>query len=368
MRQTSPALADALLASISHRLVADVYHGADRVMQDLDLTEWDYQWDLSADIKSGGSAVVVYQPPAGASFAPQGMRGALSPYRGARIQASLLVQVGALEERVVLGWGRIMQVPEAKDEYAMVGGVERCVSSRVKIVWDGLDTDIQSRGFRYPTEARGRSCWSELRAITGFPVIENVADANLPAGTVWEAKQGGRLEAVQAIGSALGGRIVVTPAGELSLAPNTLGPVVATLRTGALGTITDITSPISLDGVYTAVVGVYETEDRAPIYSVAEVPAGTFPGLPERTRYHASDLVKHQEAADKATKSVLMQSLGSLTYRVAVQCLVDPRIEINDHVRVEAPGRTVQGRVVAVKLGASELMNLALDVPMEVPL
>ncbi|MCS4277712.1 hypothetical protein M2390_002921 [Mycetocola sp. BIGb0189] len=345
----------------------DVVHGTNTVLENLPLTAWAFKGDLGADIKTSGTATCVYIPPDGEPFAPKGADGILSPYR-ARLILKMKVTAGAFSETVLLGWGRVMKTPGARDTIDPVLRANRVTSSVVPIVWDGLERNIQRSGFYFPTPA-GTGAWDELARITGLPVTRNVPDTAIPKNTVWEAKQGGRLDAVQQIASLLGGRAAINPAGQLTILPNALprDPILI-LKTGPDGTITDLESDIDIDNVYNEVVGLYEVgEDRRPVYSIARVDAGPLSvsgdfGL--STRYHASDLVTDQESADKAARSVLEESIGSQTYKVQVQCITHPLVENNDYVEVQGVDRTVRGRVIAYELSDSALMTLVLEVRM----
>lgn len=333
-------------------------------MENVPLSGWSCKWDLAAEVKFSGSGTVTYQSQNGESVRPTGTGGVLSPFR-ARLLLTLEVSAGGLSYRVVLGWARVTAAPKARDEIITVDGVDRVVASVVPLVWEGLERDIWRRGFYFPEHGRG-SCWAELARITGFPVQKNTPDRDIPAQTVWEATQGGRLRAAQELGSLLGGRVVVTPDGALTVAPYKAGPVVATLTTGAEGTITELDDDISTEGVYTTVVGIYETENRQPIYSVAKITTGDLAvgGLyPESVRYHASDMVKNQASADKATQAVLEESIGSQSYQEAVQCVLNPLVELNDSVRVIGRDRDISGRIVSMSISDSALMTLIAEVP-----
>jgi len=73
--------------------------------------------------------------------------------------------------------------------------------------------------------------------------------------------------------------------------------------------------------------------------------------------------VTTKAAADSAVKAILSQVSSSQSYRVPVQCILDPRIEDGDVVSVQRPdGSTIEGRVMKHSLGSSGLMSLELQV------
>lgn len=364
MRKHGPQLEGVLSKSFNRRLLVDVFHGSDRVLEDVPVESWSFEAGLSGKLKTGGKGVIVHQSVNGESLLPVGTKGVLSAFR-ARLLFTLEVSAGSLKERVVLGWGRVVANPPGRDTSMTLMGVPRVVASYVPVEWDGLDVELDRRGFRFPeTPPSLMSCWEEVRRITGFPVVTNMPDKAIPADTVWEAKQGGRLEAVQALAGLLGGRMVVNPEGALTVAPDEWGDPVGELVIGENGTIVDLADEVDTDDVYTAVVGTFETPDRKPLYAVAEVTRGDLAvdGLfPENTRYYSSPLVDTQAEANAAVQSVLDSSIGSQTYEVPIQCVINPLIELGDVVKVVGHTRELEGRVVKYNLSDSELMNVVLE-------
>lgn len=364
MRKHSEQLVSVLSASFNRKLLVDVFHGSNRVLEDVPVESWSFEADSSAEVKTGGKGVIVYSSVNGESMLPSGTKGTLSAFR-ARLLFTLEVSAGGFKERIVLGWGRVTANPPGRDEFADVNGVRRAVVSRVPVEWDGLDIDLRRRGFRFPEAPPSlASCWAEVRRITGFPVVENAPDQAIPAGTVWEAVQGGRLDAVQQLAKILGGRMVVNPEGALTLIHDVRSGSDGVLVIGAQGTVTDLADEIDTENVYTAVVGNFETEDRTPITAEAFVSVGdlAIDGLyPEYTRYWSSPLIKTQAAADAAVKSLLNNSIGSQTYEVPIQCVINPLIELGDVLTVEGHTRPLRGRVVSYSLSDSELMNVVLE-------
>ncbi|RLP83003.1 hypothetical protein D9V34_07100 [Mycetocola lacteus] len=362
MRQVTDQTAQILeRGSFETRLVCDVMHGSERVAADVPLTDWQWAEDLTAEVKSSGSATIIASDPFGRSLLAQGTAGIFSAFR-ASVVISQIISAGGYEERVQLGWGKVTENPRGED--TVVGDI--VASSLVPIVWDGLDRVIHRHGFSSPeTPPQRGSAWNEVRRISGRPIVQNVPDVVLPGGLVWEAKKGGRLAAVQKLAELLGGRMVLTARGELTVAPAQLGPVVGTLRLGAEGTITQIDTEIKTDGVYNRVVGIYEDSNRNPItVPPVEITSGPLAvGGPYGvyTEYHSSDAVRDRAAALKAMNAILENSVGGQNYQVQIQCVTDPRIQINDHIRVEGAG--LSGRVLSVSRSAAALMTVKLEVP-----
>ena len=364
MRRHSDALKDVLLGSFTRTLKCDVFHGTNRVLEDLTLSSWTFEGDLSGDVKHSGSATVVHNSVAGESLVPEGTKGFLSPFR-ARLLLQMIVSAGEFSEAVVLGWVRVTRINSAYDQYADVNGVSVVTGSVVTLDFESLEIDIQRRGFHDEQQPpAGATCWGEVRRITGMPVSESLPDKTVPGSLTYEAAQGGRLTGVQQNISHLGGIPVINSDGAVTAVPTVAGPVVGELALGARGTVIDVPYSIDTDSVYTTVVGVYEREDRTPIRAVAslDLADGLFP---EYTRYRSSPLVTTQEEANRDVAAILQNSTASQQYEVDVQCIINPLIELGDVLRVAGWVRPISGRVLKYRLSDSPLMNVTIEASRE---
>src|SRR3546814_10794582 len=154
-----------------------------------------------------------------------------------------------------------------------------------------------------------------------MPVVETVEDKPIPGSTVWEPKQGGRLEAVQKLADVLGGIPLVNSVGAFTSVPDEVGEPVGELTLGARGTVVDVGYEVDTDTVYTAVVGQFEDDQRNEIWAVAEQQDGDHAAgglFGENTRYSSSDLVKTQAQANSAVRSILALSVGSQEYETGI--------------------------------------------------
>lgn len=365
MRQHSAQLVEVLSGSFEREVVANVFNGFDRVLEGVRFESWQVDSDLGRSVCSDGSGAVVFSSPDGESLVPVGTSGKLSPFQ-ARVEPVMTIRAGGFEESVSLGTFRVMSVPSAVDTVAEVGGREVVVASRVVVGFNSLEADIHRWGFQFPEQSKaGASAFSEIRRLTGMPVEQTVPDVLLPSAKVWEAKQGGRLDAVQELGRVLGGTAVVNSRGAWEIIPDEVGEPVATLRLGEQGTVTEVRDETETDTVYNEVVGTFEDASGRPLYSVARVTVGPLDvagpyGV--NTRYYSSDLVKTQAQADAAVKSVLAQSISSQQYDVQVQCHVNPLVEVGDVVALEGWKRPLVGRLTKVSLSNSPLMSVTLRV------
>lgn len=366
MRPGTDELKDTLKSSVSHRLVVDAFYGATRTAIDLPVTQWDLRWDAEAAIKSSGQLTVTYSGEMADTYSPSEFTDLLAPF-GQELNILLEVSAGEFSETVQLGHYRIVAVPSARDEYMNVLGGNLTVGSKVTVQLQDRLVGVRRRGFRYEESPPSlTSCWAEMARLTGMQVIRSVADAAIPTSVVYAAEQGGRLKAVQELADVLGGVAYVTPDGALSVLPDEAGSVALELVLGDEGTVIEVEHSMASEGVYNTVVGNFTDDDNNPITSVASVvdgALGTSGPFGEYTRYYSSPLVKTQAAADAAVAKILEQTTSIQTYRIPVQCLLNPLVEFGDVVSLERPvGDPLVGRVVNYRFGSSKLMSLEMDV------
>jgi len=369
MRKHDDRFLEVLKGSFTRQLWVNVYHGSDRVLEDLRVEGWSLDWDLSAKVTTSGSGVIVYESVKGESLVPEGTKGILSPFR-ARLELVMEISAGDFVRRVSLGLFRLTKVPEARDYTADVNGKTVTVSSRVAVSFLSLEEDVRRRGLRSDENPPSlASCYGEIRRLTDMPVEESVPDAPIPSSTTWEAKQDGRLEAVKTLGNALGGTALVNSAGAWTVVPDAVGDVVGVLHLGEQGTVIDVGAEIDTDDVYNVVVGQFEDDDRNPIYSVAAANSGDLDpdGLyGENTRYYSSDFVKTQAQADSAVRSILELSLGSRQYDVQIQCHVNPLVELGDVLELRGYQSPLVGQLRKCSMSDSAYMNVTLRVSRDI--
>lgn len=363
MRQHSAELVEVLSGSFERDITVNVFNGSERVLEGARFESWSLDSDLGRGVCSQGSGTVVSSSVDGRSLVPVGTDGVLSPFR-ARVEPVFTVRAGGFVESVSLGSFRVSSVPSASDSVTVVDGRQYVVASRVGVNFDSLESDVDRWGFQFPEQSKaGVSAYSEIRRLTGMPVEETVPDVALPALKVWEAKEGGRLDAVLELGKVLGGSAVVNSRGAWEVIPDVLGEPVAELRLGERGTVLEVADEIETDSVFNEVVGSFEDASGKPLYAVARVTTGPLSvdgpyGV--NTRYYKSDLVKTQTQANQAVRAVLAESTGSQMYDVQVQCHVNPLIEVGDVVELVDWKRPLVGQVRKVALSNSQYMSVSL--------
>lgn len=368
MRQGSQELVDVLSGSFEYDVTANVFNGSNRMMPGERFESWQLDSALNGRVCADGSGVLIHDSVNGESVSPVGTRGVLSPFR-ARVEPVFTVRAGGFSESVSLGTYRVTSVPSAVDFTTTHDGRELVTASRVAVKFASLDEDVDRWGFRFPEQSpAGASAYAEIRRLTGMPLETTVPDVALPTAKVWEAKPGGRLDAVHELGRTLGGTAVVNSRGAWVVIPDEVGLPVATIRLGEMGTVIDVADEIDTAGVYNEVVGSFEDVNGNPFYSVAAVDVGDLSvsgDYKPNTRYYSSDLVKTQSQGDAAVQSVLALSIGSQAYDVQIQCHVNPLVEIGDVVQLEGWKRPLVGVLTDVRLSDSYYMNVTMRVSRE---
>src|SRR5690606_14357181 len=103
-----------LHGSFTRRLLVNVYHGTDRVLEDVPFEDWSLSGDLGAQVSYSGAGTVVYSSVNGESLSPVGTKGVLSPFR-ARLELVMEISAGVWVERVSLGTFRVTAAGPARD-------------------------------------------------------------------------------------------------------------------------------------------------------------------------------------------------------------------------------------------------------------
>lgn len=389
-RATDDQLDLVLSTGFTRELLVDVLHGTDRVAQGVRPSQWSISGNLGRDPKATGSLTFVHESVNGESWVPQGTLGVLSPFR-ATLLLTEVIRAGAFERRVQLGMFDVVAVPRAMDVLGhanarwvevfsesgdvfeedfseefpgillyqggwMTGGKQTVLGSVVEVDIESLDSRVLRASLRSPRTALG-SAIDEWRAVGILPLVAPGSDAPL-SPTTWVCEQGSRLDAVQTCARVLGGTPVVDSFGQWVLA----GSDSVTLTIGETGTVVDLSSSLTLDGFFNVVVGDYETEDGKPIRSVWVAPGRFSPDAMGRefVRYHSSDLVRTQAAADTATASIGALST-SQDVDVAVTCVYNPILELGDRVEVvEANAVLVTGVCQGIEASDAETMRVTI--------
>ena len=365
MRTVSERLPAVLTSSVTYRFVADVFYGATRVISDLPIIDPTFKSDLEAGTKGTGAATVAYTPEFAESLTPYDFADALAPF-GAEVGVRCEVSAGKFAEMVQIGRYRIADIPTGRDEFTRFRGQVTASGSVVGMVFTDRSKKVERAGFTSPQNPRSYvSAWDEIGRISQATLLRSVPDKAIPGGIVYEASKGGRWKAVEDLASVLGGVPIFDPFGNLTVVPDAWGSAVARLRLGDEGTILDVEHSLTSENVYNEVVGNFEDANQNPIFAYAAITDGPLAVRGEfgaNTYYAASPLVKTQAAANSFVATRLASLSSQYTYRVPVNCLYDPRLEVGDVVEVERPDRMITGRIISLGFGSDGRMKLELEV------
>lgn len=350
--------------SYDRRLIVDVFHGTDRVLQNLGVSGYELSWSYST-IGFSGSLDVTHAAVDGVSLIPNGPQGVLSPHAGAQVLLMLEVSAGAFTEVVQLGWARITGFTDAHDTVVTLSDGRTLVTeTSLRLELQGVEIGVSRAGLRFPSQPpTGATCYGELRRLTSMPVIETLADVAAPDVT-YEAEQGGRWRACLELGKQLGGALWVDSFGNLTVHDPDVA-LSGTLSVGDEGTITDYQHEADTDQAYNEVVGLFETDDGEPLYSVAELASGamgTDSPYGAHTRYYSSDFVKTQTQADSAVQAILEQSTLGRAYEVPVTAVLNPLVEVGDRWKVVQSEREIEGIITSMRVQDGALMSLTVEV------
>lgn len=365
MRPTSDELASVLTSSHRRELVADVFLGPTRVLENVPLDSWTLKGDIDAEVKTGGTVTVEYSGDFADSVTPHELTDALAPY-GQELVVSMLISAGPFSERVPMGTYRLTDVPSATDAQLRFRDRLITTGSRVQLtLLDRFETVRRARFRSLEQPASLTSAWDEFTRITGLQTTRTVADVAIPASVVYTRE---RLAAAQQIAGVLGGRGYMLSDGTAGIIPDTPGSPVAELAIGEEGVILDVDYAMHSENVYNVVVFDGEDTVGTPIHEEIAVTSGPLSVDGPYGEYvvdyptDQKQFIKSRNAARTAITNHLAKVSATDYYELPVQCITDPRLEIGDVVTVQRMDRLITGRIQTYTMGRTGPMSLTLGV------
>lgn len=368
MRPASENAAVYLTGSHELTYTADIWYGNQRVAEDVAITEPDVNWDSSAEVEGSGAVTIVWSDDYGTDAAPVGPSDIFAPF-GARIVLFAVLALPGEVERIQLGDFPITDVPSVDGQPVMFGQLEIYAGSRIRVVFK--DRMVETQRDRFTTLASPSqltSVWAELGVLTGFQLKRALPDAAITRSVVYEES---RVGAVQDLAGILGGVAFMDWDGTLTCRPIVAGSPVAELTIGEQGTIVQVGTSLSADGVYNGVIIRGETDSQQSILAERWVTEGplraTQPGG-ERTpfhrvpRFYSSPFITTAAQAAAAAPGLLEQYSNPRATKLEVTCIVDPRLQVGDVVTVDDGRATWTVRLTRVPLGAGAVMTVTGDV------
>lgn len=371
MRASAPGFDDVVRHSFRRVLKADVYYGAERLIENIPLDEWSLNGDIDADIKTGASVTVSYTGDFGETVTPRELTDALAPF-GQELRLYMEISAGGFKDRIAMGAYRIEDVPSATD--AQMRFRERLITKGSTVRLQLLDRfyGVKRARFRALQEPRSlTSAWDEIARLSRLAVIRNVADVAIPRSVVYSRD---RLDAIQQLAAVLGGRAFMRGDATLAIIPDTPAASVAELMIGEDGVVLDVAYALHSEDVYNVVVGDFEAVNGTPIHAEAAITLGPLSvngPYGENVIEYPNDqktFITTQSAADAAVAAYLSQVALTETFELPVQATLDPRLEIGDVVTVVRRDRLISGQIRKYTMGAKGPMSLTLGVIDEQPL
>lgn len=364
MISTSSELADVIAAGGAQaRYVCDVIVDGMRKLRDAPLDSFTLSQDATARIVSQGSATFTYSDEIGQSIVPEDLTSWLTPF-ATYINVSLVYDVGLFEERIVIGRFKLTGVTNPSETKVRVAGRIITIGSSVNLNFADAFEVTDREAFPAPTSPTNTSAWAELAAITGLPVVKNVADVVIPTTFTYSSN---RLDGGIALANVLGGIPYLTPANQIQIMPNTWPAKSDPLTVGSEGTIVGV-APADLtdQGIYNQVVGIGTDANQNPIYVTAQLTTGPlryggpFGRIPYIVQLPAS-------IVDVPTAQAYVNALLPLFSTVpaapfVISCLLDPRREIGDVFDFTRLGETLTGRVQKKQINGLDPMTLTVMV------
>lgn len=340
MRPGSDLMAQLLSSSFTLSFEADLFYGNERVLANLPVVSPSIVFDSSAQVEGSGRMSVVWSADDGSSVAPEDATSLLAPF-GARISLYAVVSSAPFSARQKVGEFDITEVPSVGGEPYFWGETLIQVGERVDLVVKDRMVEVQRdrfTGLQEPSQLT--SVYQELAFLTGLPITRTLEDGPISRSVVYEES---RVDAVQDLAALIGGVAFMEWDGTLSVRPIAAGDPVAELTLGEDGTIVQVGSSLSADGVYNGVVIRGETSDQEEILAELWVTEGPLRATQiggERTpfhrvpRFYSSPFISTTAQAQAAAPGLLAEFSNPRATTLEVTCVNNPLLQIGDVVIV----------------------------------
>lgn len=245
--------------------VADLLYDGERRLANVPVADVDLRWDGGQFVVGSGSLTVVWSDDFGSSMFPAQIGDLFSPF-GAELQVDCIVRAGNFSERI----------PQGRFVIDSVAGL---VSSRMPFQGRAINPGesfrlelkdslvrVQREEFLFPVAAGSTSAWQEIGSVSRMPLVRNVPDAAVPAGTSYVDDRGSVLSRLFDL---LGAWPHTDPSGALRARPKAWPAPVDEIR-GV------VSAPVVMESArtYNRVLVEGEAPDGTPLYGKAEVSDG----------------------------------------------------------------------------------------------
>lgn len=368
MRPGNDLMRELLSSSFELSFSADLYYGSDRVLSGLEVVSPSVVSDSSGMVEMSGRLAIVWADPDGNDVEPHDAGDLFSPF-GYRIVLFAVVKAGVSEARQQIADLTITEVPSVDGEPFVWGETLIFAGQRVDLVVKDRMVEVQRDKFtKLEQPASLASCYDEIARLTGFALTRTVADTPVTKSVVYEES---RVEAVQQLAALLGGVAFMEWDGTLSVRPVDAGSPVAELELGENGTIVQVGSSLSADGVYNGVVIRGEGDSQEQILAelwVSSGPLRASPAVGDRSPFHrvpyfySSPFITTFSQAAAYAPGLLERVSSPRAATLRVTCVTNPLLQVGDVVTVTDRRFVWTIRLTRVPLERSGVMTVTGDV------
>lgn len=368
MRPGTDLMRELLASDFEISFVADLLYGDARVASGLEVVSPSFMADASALVEMSGRLSVVWASADGGDVEPFEPADPFSPF-GYRVVLFVAVYAGVNRARQQIGDFTITEVPSVDGEPFVWGETPIFAGQRLDLVVKDRMVEVQRDRFaKFQQPASLSSTYAEIARLTGFPITKTVADVPVTKSVVYEES---RVDAVQQLAALLGGVAFMDWDGSLSIRPADPGSPVAELVLGDEGTIVQVGSSLSAEGVYNGVVIRGEADGQQAILAERWVTDGPLAATPEggvRTPFHrvpyfySSPFITTSAQANAYAPVLLARVSAPRAATLEVTCVTNPLLQAGDVVTVRDRRFVWTVRLTRVPLELSGVMTVTGDV------
>lgn len=371
MRPGNDLMRQLLSDSFELTFSADLMYGDSRVASNLQVVSPSVVADSSGQVEMSGRLSVVWADPDGADIEPVEAGDLFSPF-GYRVVLFATVSAGVSTARQQVADLTITEVPSVDGEPFVWGQSTIFAGQRVDLVVKDRMVEVQRDRFtKLEQPASLSSTWAEIARLTGLAVTQSVTDVPVTKSVVYEES---RVDAVQQLAGLLGGVAFMEWDGTVSVRPSVAGSSVAELVLGESGTIVQLGSSLSADGVYNGVVIRGEGDAQEQILAELWLTSGPLRATTStRTPFHrvpyfySSPFITTAQQARAYAPALLDRVSSPRATTLQVTCVTNPLLQVGDVVTVSDRRFVWTVRLTRVPLELSGVMTVTGDVLSRVP-
>lgn len=313
-------------------------------------TDGSLSFDADGQIKARGSLFLTRD---GASMVPKSMTDPLASFGQEVTITRTISQSGELIASIPMGRFRITKLPDTKEYFRRFpsrdpGNPDN--DMRLVVGWsaqidfqDRFEPIIADDFMVADAPPTGATCYSELRRISPFPIIETLPDKPVPAGITYSS----RIAAIKLLINTLGGEPGFTRQGALTARPLNSWMT-------ATETMFEINGTVSMDDSMSneirnqvALKSSVGGNDLVAYASITDMSDPRAVGRMGGRTYRDTLPLDTQAALDAAAWTTLERVSTRLAKTVRFTCLPRPELDLGDFGVVRDPqsGREVVGEI-----------------------